>query len=107
MLPKALGGEAGEDFQELEDGNKRNKHTTLKKRKNKEILQEEAKKQDDDAHFLEELFQDDLSHDTDQQQEVRYDQYKSIKKNINKNKDLGNNFLDALNLPKFDPNENP
>ena len=34
-------------------------------------------------------------------------QYKTIKKEINKDKDVANKFMDNLTLPDFDPRENP
>jgi hypothetical protein len=64
LLPKALGGEGGEDAPILEDGNRKNLHTTFKKRKNKEQLVKENQKVHEDAQFLEELFLDNLSEDT-------------------------------------------
>lgn len=75
LIPKALGGEGGEDIQVDEAANKKNKQTTFKKRKNKEQMLEEAQKAEEDAQFLEELFQDNLSEDTNRQNEIRYQQY--------------------------------
>ena len=66
LLPKALGGEAGEDNREVDiNGIKKNNLSTFKKIKNKEQIQEEAIKNEEDAIFLEDLFQDNLSEDTD------------------------------------------
>jgi hypothetical protein len=38
---------------------------------------------------------------------VRNEQYRTIKKEITKNRDVENNFMDNLTLPDFDPKENP
>ena len=59
LLPKALGGEGGEQHV-LDDevGNKKNVFSTFKKIKNKETLEIEAAKQEEDAQFLDGLFND-------------------------------------------------
>ena len=54
-----------------EGGVKKAKFSTFKKIKNKEQLVEEVKKQEEDAAFLDEMFQDNLSDDTEHQDDVR------------------------------------
>ena len=74
LLPKGLGGLAGEDHRDVDEGGvKKAKFSTFKKIKNKSQLVEEVKKQEEDAAFLDDMFQDNLSDDTEHQDEVRMD----------------------------------
>ena len=85
LLPKGLGGEGGEDLQiGDEHGNKKNQLSTFKRIKNRDQLEKEAERQEQDAQFLDELFNDNLSQDTRHQEEVREQQYNNIRNEINK-----------------------
>ena len=90
-----------------EGGVKKAKFSTFKKIKNKEQLVEEVKKQEEDAAFLDEMFQDNLSDDTEHQDDVRKDQIRSIKKDLRDRPGLQETFMKNLTLPEFDPNEDP
>lgn len=104
LLPKALGGDVGDDDLDLDDGNgltanKKNMLSTMKKIKNKDQQIKENKKQAEDAKFLDGLFNDNLSEDTDRQELVREEQYDNIRDQLNQNDAAADNFLLHLDLP--------
>ena len=59
------------------------------------------------AQFLDGLFGDNLSDDSNRQEEVRKDQYNELKDQITYNPDYANDFLNNLALPEYQPDENP
>ena len=75
LIPRKLGGTGdgdSDDFEEeLTNAQVRDKYSTFKKRRGKEEIKKEAEKQAKDAQFLDGLFNDNLSEDTDIQEQVR------------------------------------
>ena len=75
LLPRKLGGTGDGDSDEFEEeltnAQVRDKYSTFKKRRGKEEIKKEAEKQAKDAQFLDGLFNDNLSEDTDIQEQVR------------------------------------
>ena len=72
LIPKILGGDGGEIHKIGDEvATTKERLSTFKKIKNKEQLVEEAEKQEVDAAFLDGLFKDNLSEDTDRQEQVR------------------------------------
>ena len=105
MQQKKAGG--NKDDPEGYDGIKKMQHTALKKRKNEEQLQEDKEKMEKDAKFLEDLFQENLSEDTERQTKVRNQQAEQIRKEVKGNTEMGQKFIKHLKLPEFDANEEP
>ena len=68
LIPKVLGGEGGQHYKIGDEAaQKKAQLSTFKKIKNKEELEQEAEKQEENAEFLDLLFNDKLSEDTDHQ----------------------------------------
>lgn len=64
-------------------------------------------KKAEDAKFLDKLFNDNISDDSDVQKQYRDEQYDAMRGRLEEDDMVRDNFINNLELPKYDGEENP